>query len=52
MQPNLLRTPDAARYVGLSGSTLEKMRIAGDAQFTKKPAAKSWSIAPKIWMSG
>ena len=26
----ILRTPDAARYVGLSASTLEKMRLTGD----------------------
>lgn len=26
----ILRTPGAAEYVGLSASTLEKMRLAGD----------------------
>jgi predicted DNA-binding transcriptional regulator AlpA len=30
MQPRILRTPDAARYLGLAESTLEKMRIFGN----------------------
>jgi predicted DNA-binding transcriptional regulator AlpA len=30
MQPRILRTPDAAKYVGLTGSTLEKMRLLGN----------------------
>jgi len=30
MQPRILRTPDAARYLGLTASTLEKMRLTGD----------------------
>jgi predicted DNA-binding transcriptional regulator AlpA len=29
MQPRVLRTPDAARYLGLTASTLEKMRLTG-----------------------
>jgi predicted DNA-binding transcriptional regulator AlpA len=29
VQPRVLRTPDAARYLGLTGSTLEKMRLVG-----------------------
>jgi predicted DNA-binding transcriptional regulator AlpA len=29
MQPRVLRTPDAARYLGLRASTLEKMRLTG-----------------------
>jgi predicted DNA-binding transcriptional regulator AlpA len=29
MQPRVVRTPDAARYIGLTASTLEKMRISG-----------------------
>ena len=29
MQPRVLRTPDAARYLGLTASTLEKMRLVG-----------------------
>jgi predicted DNA-binding transcriptional regulator AlpA len=29
MQPRVLRTPDAAQYLGLTASTLEKMRITG-----------------------
>jgi predicted DNA-binding transcriptional regulator AlpA len=29
MQPRILRTPDAARYLGLAASTLEKMRVHG-----------------------
>jgi predicted DNA-binding transcriptional regulator AlpA len=28
-QPRVLRTPDAALYVGLTASTLEKMRLTG-----------------------
>ena len=30
MQRRILRTPDAAGYVGLAASTLEKMRLTGD----------------------
>ncbi len=30
MQMRILRTPEAATYVGLSSSTLEKMRLTGD----------------------
>ncbi len=29
MGPRILRTPEAASYVGLSASTLEKMRLSG-----------------------
>jgi predicted DNA-binding transcriptional regulator AlpA len=29
MQARVLRTPDAAKYVGLTASTLEKMRLSG-----------------------
>jgi predicted DNA-binding transcriptional regulator AlpA len=29
MQPRILRTPDAAQYLGLTASTLEKMRLSG-----------------------
>jgi predicted DNA-binding transcriptional regulator AlpA len=29
MQTRVLRTPDAAKYLGLTGSTLEKMRLFG-----------------------
>jgi predicted DNA-binding transcriptional regulator AlpA len=29
LQPRVLRTPDAARYLGLTSSTLEKMRLTG-----------------------
>jgi predicted DNA-binding transcriptional regulator AlpA len=29
MPPRVLRTPDAARYLGLTASTLEKMRLTG-----------------------
>jgi predicted DNA-binding transcriptional regulator AlpA len=29
MQPRILRTPDAAHYLGLTASTLEKMRLSG-----------------------
>jgi predicted DNA-binding transcriptional regulator AlpA len=30
MQPRVLRTPDAANYLGLTASTLEKMRLSGN----------------------
>lgn len=30
MQPLHLRTPDAAKYLGLSASTMEKMRLRSD----------------------
>jgi hypothetical protein len=40
MQPNLLRTADAARYVGLSGSTLEKLRISGSGPVYQKAGTK------------
>ena len=30
MQLRVLRTPDAARYLGLTASTLEKMRVLGN----------------------
>jgi predicted DNA-binding transcriptional regulator AlpA len=30
MDRRILRTPEAATYVGLSASTLEKMRLSGD----------------------
>lgn len=30
MQPRILRTPDAADYLGLTASTLEKMRLSGN----------------------
>lgn len=30
MPTHLLRAPDAAAYLGLSGSTLAKMRLRGD----------------------
>lgn len=30
MQSRILRTPDAAAYIGLAASTLEKMRLTGD----------------------
>jgi predicted DNA-binding transcriptional regulator AlpA len=30
MRKRILRTPEAAEYVGLSRSTLEKKRLAGD----------------------
>ena len=30
MQPRVLRTPDAAQYLGLTASTLEKMRLSGN----------------------
>jgi predicted DNA-binding transcriptional regulator AlpA len=29
METRILRTPDAARYLGLTASTLEKMRLYG-----------------------
>ena len=29
MQPRVLRTPQAAAYLGLTASTLEKMRLTG-----------------------
>jgi predicted DNA-binding transcriptional regulator AlpA len=29
MQPRVFRTPDAAQYLGLTASTLEKMRLSG-----------------------
>jgi predicted DNA-binding transcriptional regulator AlpA len=29
VQPRILRTPDAARYLGLAASTLEKLRLTG-----------------------
>jgi predicted DNA-binding transcriptional regulator AlpA len=35
-----LRTPDAAAYVGLSPSTLEKMRIHGGGPVYEKSGAK------------
>src|SRR5258708_853885 len=40
MQPHLLRTPDAARYVGLAESTLEKMRIYGTGPVYQKAGPK------------
>ena len=40
MQPHVLRTPDAARYVGLAESTLEKMRIYGTGPVYQKAGAK------------
>ena len=30
MSKRILRTPGAAEYIGLSASTLEKMRLSGD----------------------
>jgi hypothetical protein len=33
-----LRTPEAAKYVGLADSTLEKMRVAGTGPEFEKPA--------------
>ena len=30
MQRRILRTPEAAEYIGLAVSTLEKMRLVGD----------------------
>jgi hypothetical protein len=30
LQPRVLRTRDAARYLGLASSTLEKMRLLGN----------------------
>jgi predicted DNA-binding transcriptional regulator AlpA len=30
MQQRILRTPEAARYLGLAVSTMEKMRLRGD----------------------
>jgi predicted DNA-binding transcriptional regulator AlpA len=35
-----LRTPDAAAYVGLSPSTMEKMRIKGGGPVYEKSGAK------------
>jgi hypothetical protein len=35
-----LRTPDAAKYVGLAESTLEKMRVAGTGPEFEKPTEK------------
>jgi hypothetical protein len=40
MQSYALRTPDAARYVGLSASTLEKMRICGNGPIYQKAGPK------------
>jgi predicted DNA-binding transcriptional regulator AlpA len=36
MHPHVLRTPDAARYLGLAASTLEKMRIYGGGPVYQK----------------
>jgi hypothetical protein len=36
-----LRTPDAAKYLGIAESTLEKMRGAGTGPEFEKPAAKA-----------
>jgi hypothetical protein len=35
-----LRTADAAKYIGVAESTLEKMRVAGTGPEFEKPAAK------------
>jgi hypothetical protein len=35
-----LRTADAAKYLGIAESTLEKMRVAGTGPEFEKPAAK------------
>jgi hypothetical protein len=35
-----LRTADAAKYLGIAESTLEKMRVAGSGPEFEKPAAK------------
>jgi predicted DNA-binding transcriptional regulator AlpA len=42
MQPNnrVLRTPQAAEYVGLSASTLEKFRLTGNGPPYQKAGSK------------
>jgi hypothetical protein len=35
-----LRTPEAAKYIGIADSTLEKMRVTGTGPEFEKPAAK------------
>ena len=45
MQPetirrSVLRTPQAAAYVGLSASTLEKLRLTGDGPVFQKAGPK------------
>jgi predicted DNA-binding transcriptional regulator AlpA len=47
MQPRVLRTPDAAQYLGLTASTLEKMRLLGNGpRFVKLGArAVGYSLA-------
>ena len=37
---HVLRTPEAARYVGLSASTLEKFRLTGNGPSYTKVGAK------------
>lgn len=36
----LLRTPEAAQYVGLSASTLEKFRLTGNGPIYRKAGLK------------
>lgn len=35
-----LRPPDAARYMGMSSSTLAKMRLTGDGPHFRKPCSR------------
>ena len=47
MQARIVRTPDAARYVGLTPSTLEKMRlyVTGPPFIRLGPRAVGYSIS-------
>ena len=41
LPPRYLRTPEAARYLGLSGRTLEKHRTYGTARLIERSADAS-----------
>jgi hypothetical protein len=41
LPPRFLRTPEAARFLGLSGRTLEKHRTYGTGPNTERSAAAS-----------
>jgi predicted DNA-binding transcriptional regulator AlpA len=47
MEPTVLRTPEAARYIGLAVSTLEKLRLTGGGpRFIRlAPRAVGYAIA-------
>jgi len=50
----ILRTPDAARYVGLSAATLEKRRLVGDGpRFIRLGRAVGYDVRDlDAWLDG